>query len=365
MKMPTKVTEPARRRELVEISLSANEIMDYVDDMLAWLAIASESPILYEHSHYLRAVPLILVGGEQYGILTPSSAKCSALDEAPQEEQDAARLAYEQSGAAHLPRLLARYRGVRYARIFEHRAEQEVGLHNGVPRASAVGDDMGQESNGAAVRVRGARYSMESIGECAHQLRKQYVAQLKLPQIARVFEHNSIVIREDGRATSGVVPFAYWNGTLFDVRRRKLKAFFENGEESPTNRALYTLLHGIQEAINREVSWDVELALGARRTGIALKTDAIGARELVNLLRKSETKAGRRKSLVHWVDEHMRRQRRDDPEATIRVKAHLRGLAGLDAGGYYARIWPATGALDAASNGDRYRGAAQRAEVEA
>jgi hypothetical protein len=344
-------SENAIKLVIDDLVLDAQEVMDHVDEMLAWQAIASESAVVYEHSHYYRAVPMIDVGGHNLAMLTTQAARC--LEDQPEDDRKADNARYEAWSRAALPDLLTRYKGVRYARIMESRGTTIFG--NALSgEMSTSGDDVRDALEDGGFK--GARYSMESIGECSDQVRRRLGKELRFPQVARLFMHNAIVALADGRATSATRWVGYWNRTLFDVNRKPMRPTGDG-----TNPTLVALMHGIVEVRNRETWWDVELALGAKRTGIALKTDAIGARAVVNLLRKTETRSGRRKSLVHWVDEHMRRRRADDEEATIQVKAHLRGLAGLDAGRYFARIWPAAGALDRASNGDRYRGVSQGA----
>lgn len=96
-----------------------------------------------------------------------------------------------------------------------------------------------------------------------------------------------------------------------------------------------------------EEYWSVEIALSQGRTGLAVRTDAVGARELVTALGRSAN----RRVLVHWVKSHYRQRRGGDPSL---VRAHLRGTQFALAKHLYVTVRPSIADIDVACNGARF-----------
>ena len=346
--------------EAVDIPMGPAEIVEHVDEMLSWLAVASEGERLgrYHAGHFRRAVPVIRVGERIYGELLPNSVIAAESEEDERAAVDEL-VSEQQSVMAVLPRWLRREKRVSYARLVEHASLDEVPIVMQLALGKAGGDDATdlrlEDQHPSFI---GVRYRLVSIGDEDEATRKALVARMRLPQVARVFLVQEVLAFEDGRSNYHRTWFAMWNDRFFDLGRQPLGLpLIETGELfSPE---LLLLTDAAVDAMVRESDWIVELALSARRTGIGLRTDALGARELVNMLRSGDTPKGRRKSLVHWVSEHMRRRKRLDAAATIKVAAHLRGINGIDAGRYHARIWPATLDIARAKNGVKYDHATQ------
>lgn len=67
-----------------------------------------------------------------------------------------------------------------------------------------------------------------------------------------------------------------------------------------------------------------------------MPTDAIGAREF--LRNRDAPEHGRRPSLLHWVRDHCRKRRKDDPDASVEVRQHLRGQRTCEYNGLQVRV---------------------------
>lgn len=118
-----------------------------------------------------------------------------------------------------------------------------------------------------------------------------------------------------------------------------------------------TLEHWIEAALfeqwHRRYRWQIEVAFSKHRTGVALDTDAEGARAFLSLRDKGPT--GRRDPLVHWVRQHYRRRRRASDEVSLSlVREHLRGKVMCAFGGLTCRVWPSRLDIERASNGARF-----------
>jgi hypothetical protein len=68
--------------------------------------------------------------------------------------------------------------------------------------------------------------------------------------------------------------------------------------------------------------------------GLRIATDAAG---ILEILRDREKNGTRRSPLLHWVQEHARRNRVNE-EATHEVRAHLRGKRICDWRGFHVEI---------------------------
>jgi hypothetical protein len=325
----------------IDIQLDAKEILDHVDDMLAWEAIASQAELDFEWSHLLCAQPLLRLGDGAIGQLVPAGLQA----------EDRGVITPAEAGARNrddfewfrnvLPTFLEQpeFTGMRYAKIVECEASKGTPAGTGVQAVTSAGDnvpDLVTADMGAFTNV---RYHIESVGEVARQNAKLWIRIGGLPQVARVFRHQHIFAFVDGRARSNYHMFAYWNRRFFTLNKKPLAIRMEDGHEF--HPSLLAMGEALGETIGRATRWEVELSLGHKRTGIALQTDAIGAREFVNMVRKGDSSSGRRKAIVHWVNAHMRRVRSTDEKASIEVRGHLRGMSALNAGRYWARIYPA------------------------
>jgi hypothetical protein len=344
--------------ENIVIKLDAKEILDYVDDMLAWEMIASNGEIRFLQQHFFRAEPWIRVGS-QLGLLCPDSVEVREDDAVSSDAyipQNSANIA---KFSKTLPGILKRpeFQSIRYARIVECMPGQDT---MAVIRSDmwCGGDNVDDVTTnfGGVQLCKGVRYCIDSVGELNGLARKRYARSFHMPEVARMFIHQYVVAFEDGRAASGSFLFAYFNERLFDMNKMPIRRTIRLGDDGIDE--IYSEQEALTDAIigmsNRLTHWTVELALSKCRTGIGLDTDAIGARELGNMLRAADTSEGRRKSLIHWVDEHMRRRRAMDEEATIKVRAHFRGQNNFDAGRYHVRIYPSDAEVRKSSNGARF-----------
>jgi len=383
----------------VEIHVDAEEVVDRIEEMLSWLSVASQAGLTYEVSHFFRARPYILLVDGVVGELTPSSVVVYD-DHGVDYNQTLSQYESGLEQRRSLPALLEkpRYRNVRYAELVEHDPRDpndsvnigrlsrknctgdllntnkfieflESSGHNNLGLTVDADDNL-YRASGTNIDIDAAaddflksdycvlsrlfkdtqswgrvKYSLNSIGESTPLVSRARAAKYKLPQTARTFLCQGVVMFEDGQVIANQEEFALWSGKFFDMRRRPI---------SVDDRINFLLCSALAEADVRQQSWEVELSFGRRRTGVSLSTDAVGARMFTNMLRREHTGAGRRRALVHWVREHMRRRRADDVEASVLVNAHLRGQATVDMGLRHARIWPSKNAVDSARNGSKY-----------
>jgi hypothetical protein len=338
---------------VIELRLGAQEIMERVDDMLSWEAIASQAELRYEWSHFMRAVPLVSVGADHWGVLTPTSIEANEQeieDEATRKELNAGASMYYEEALPEFLETTFRHKTVRYAQLIECDRSKECAAGAGTDHPTLKGDDVSDLESTDGCAWLGATYHLESIGEVGSKSAKAYQRVCRLPQTARVFLHQHVFAFADGRATSNVTGFGYWNRRFFELGKNHERLAKKMDGNRFFHPSLIQLASGIAECVDRAEVWGVELSLGGpQRTGVELRTDAIGARAFVKLLRTAETASARRKSVVHWVNEHMRRRRASDASAEIFVRGHLRGMQSVPCGRYHARIWPAQNLVDKAA----------------
>ena len=359
--------------ERVEIPVDAEEVVDRVEEMLAWMMVASQDEhLVFEQAHLYRARPYVLLPDGVYGVLTPSSVV--AYDDSCLAEQHSELLARVERGVESRNKVASKLelvKGIRVAEMVE--ADPTIGVRLGLKTLTGsavnfetvkdrvrneIGEDASSEGVDRIVKEelrrsfdsetgtwRGAKFSLHSFGERTPLLSRRIAAQLRLPQTARMFLVQHLVMLGNGQTVASTQEFGLWNSALFDTQRRPL----EN-----TDPIRFMALDALAEVEARREAWEVELSFGRKRTGVSLQTDAIGARAFVNMLRKEHCQAGRRSALVHWVREHMRRRRADDRESTVLVNAHLRGQASVSMGAREARIWPSSNAIERARHGVRY-----------
>lgn len=327
----------------IELRVSPDEIMEHIDDMLAWEAIASQAELDFVWSHFLRAVPFVRIGPDDWGVLTPSSVDAHELD-AEDVDDPCDDAAYYNRVLPEFLETQFKHRAVRYAQLVECNASDETVAGAGVEHPTLRGDDVVDLQSADKGAWRGVTYQLESVGELGRDATKQYQQWLHLPQVARVFLHQHVFAFADGRATSNRSGFAYWNRSFREFDGERLLKHIDG--DKYFHPSLVRLANAISETLQRAQCWGVELSLGAKRTGVELRTDAIGARAFVKMLRANETPKGRRKSIVHWVNDHMRRRRANDASAEIFVQGHLRGMESVPCGRYHARVWPAQDLVD-------------------
>lgn len=332
--------------DTVEIALEPVEILDRVDDMLSWLAVASQCASLYYNAtHFYRANPIVLLGDGAYGRIVPSGLV--AREHAEPSADDV--LSPSGEWLPSLLRVLGNVRDLRHASLIECNPSDRT-PYSGQGSVTR-GDDTADCSNG--LFISGVSHRLDSVGELAPKESRRYALGCRFPQSARIFVQQHLLVLRDGRAQCTNTLFGMWNGCFYDRHKRQLGLRLE-GRDGLYSPELFALRLAASHLIENKSAWTVELSLGSKRTGVGLRTDALGAREFVNMLRGSDTVDGRRKSIVHWVSEHMRRRNRLDAAATVKVASHLRGIQGLDAGRYHARIWPSRDDVEAAKNGARF-----------
>lgn len=91
-------------------------------------------------------------------------------------------------------------------------------------------------------------------------------------------------------------------------------------------------------AFNRYYEWTVKLGYEGYPS-LLFVTDPIGAMEVFRLRDIPEGK-GRRAALRNWVTQHWRKKRKDDDEAIIKVRKHLRGIETFHWNGLSCTISP-------------------------
>ncbi len=365
-----KPSKAADLTELVDIKIDPQEIVERVEELLAWEAIASEgSGIRYDWQEFLRADPYIRLGTHAYGRLAPASMEACDMSEyyaLPRDERVEANMTdnlwLRQHFTPQLDLALSKLGDrLSYASIVECAPDATVDAHL---HTSGWGDNVDDSKNDGGWL--GVQYLLKATFEAPRKLRDWYRTRYRLPQTAKIFNVQHVAAFRDGRASSGMLTIGYWAGQFHDLATKRPYQQIVNliglRAGDVYDYATDLISEAWEAQISRRQEWTVELALGPKRTGIGLATDATGALEFINAIRGKDTKAGRRKTLVHWVSEHMR-QRRGATQPHL-VRAHLRGRQTLEAGPFAARIWPSREDIERACNGTRFEDARRR-EVEA
>ena len=97
---------------------------------------------------------------------------------------------------------------------------------------------------------------------------------------------------------------------------------------------------------NRQFQWRVLLSLHPDSPRISMTTDPVGMKEIFRL-RDVPPGKKRRAALRTWISEHWRRKARQDKEASVFVKQHLRGAQIFDWNGLRCTLIPAPDELEA------------------
>jgi hypothetical protein len=102
----------------------------------------------------------------------------------------------------------------------------------------------------------------------------------------------------------------------------------------PDGETRFRLGAAVTQQFDRPMQWR---AIVGRPKGVSIgvPTDPTGIREL---FRKRESAGGRRAPLVHWVADHYRKSRKDDEDARIFVRQHLRGKTRFEWGKYVVQV---------------------------
>lgn len=301
---------------MTNIKIDASEFLDRVEDQLTWMAVAGEAAEEVNARYKART-------GDARNVFLPSHFRCLVpwvdvgLGESGSLEWGADGLSVAGScdvrslldvPAAELRRLLRDAlcrlaRPLRYAEIFERSGG--YGL-----RSSAVMAGRNRVSKGPAAGMR--RVWLQEIDPTA---------------------------ANDGALTASDAALRPDNGGLVDTR---------TGRPIHDEGLMKGLIVDCYTQISDESFWNVELSLSAQRSGIGLRTDAAGARDLLSALGRQAN----RQALVHWVRAHARRARgAGDPSM---VRAHLRGTQFALAKHLFATVWPSTEDIDRACNGARF-----------
>lgn len=348
----------------MRIKLQPYEIVELVEERLAWLAVASERPHSFYHQFYRRAVPTIRLGHGANGII--DVAGVDAADDTLASDTVTSSLA--KVARASWPELGEQ---LCYAEMTEENPRAET-ISRVADRSELRPTDFadGRMSQAGTVSLVGVKYQLRAFGELG---KKDSLVALR----GTAFAQRKCVIYqeagqlEDGRSVSSLIALVRLDngklalprtGVTLDAQWRKTITAVCGDEEvalhhrDDSGNAVDPLQSRFDEFVLsqwcRRSEWTVELSLSRKRTGIGLATDAIGARELARAMRlDGAVPTSRRKALLHWVSEHMRR-RRDGRESVVR--AHLRGEREFEAGGYWTTIWPSRVALEGACNAARF-----------
>lgn len=329
---------------VVNIPIDSAEIVDRVDEMLAWLRIASQPETTYYKEAYRRAQPNVALGLGSIGRMAPTGVDVyERTGERP--TKPAAMLVKEEIALVSriLPILGERPCSASLSESTD-RSDQALLRMSGDQI-----DDCGEWANDQYnfSYYKDVKYHLEGIVEAGQSDRLWYQGRYRLPQSTRIFIYQNHAVFKDGRTSAGIVGLGYTDQTgLIDMVNQRPVAFSRMSALPFIAQRLAILLG---EQWLRRDEWTVELAASPERTGIGLATDAIGAQALVAGLRE---KSDAPKRLVHWVSEHMRRRRGGGDPSTVR--AHLRGKQAFRVGHYWATVYPSRADIERACNGQRF-----------
>jgi hypothetical protein len=291
----------------VDIAVSPAEMLDMIEEQLAWLAIMSES---VSGDYFIEdlgfASPIVSLGDRAAGTLMPG--KLVAV-EWTDEERVRNGPSMRSSAMAVLPKLGARPRSAAFSLDGGTWSLRSTSL---VPKKEAA-----TWSSGAARGLPMVRYQNLQVNTSAGDSNSLYCMMALAP--------NGKCLHRDGTPMPS--------------------------RSDGTNAMAESFFSDVLFEYNRRSSWLVEFSLSSRRTGVALETDASGARSLISDIGRSSS---RRSNMVHWVSEHYRKSRGEDADPSF-VRAHLRGANKVQlACGMFATIAPSRQAIELACNGKRF-----------
>lgn len=317
---------------VVEITVDAQELVETVEERLAWLAIADQSTKLYDPNDIRRAECVVDIGRGTYGRLSVGKVSTAPLSFVrPNTGIEGLKGTYSKEIAAALPRLGQR---MRFAMM--HESSDAHGCNRWESLYSA---DQRRQPPKFWLKSCGVMTSTESAHFYVKHRRPDYIS-----RATTVVLFQELSIMPDGSVSRMLVDAALTKeGQLLDPR-----------SAAPLNALVHSdLLFFTALQFLRRQYWVIELSMTRDRTGIGLETDATGAREFTRMLGREQTRNGRRKSLVHWVNEHYRANRSG---STSLVRAHLRGTTHVRAGDFFAAVTPSRVDVERACNGSRYAG---------
>lgn len=349
------------RMKTERIQLDAQEIVDMVEEQLAWLAIASTEKHTFVFEDFRRAESTISLGKncvgqiDVGGVEAHDQSEWMAQPEAVRIEQNRADWKNGVGVALQvLPHLGER---MRYAQLVQcdpkEATEIWCGTADGLtPEDYAYTDakDLGFSYTEAF----GVRYKLRSIGLCTKRDSDFYTRGHPTRGMQSVIFQEVLALADGRSASRPTVLALHPDGRLLHLPTGKPLDSAADAHADLID--MHPWSHYFHEFIAyqflRRPQWTVELSLTKGRTGVGLNTDADGARAIVNMLGREQTRSGRRSALVHWVKEHYR-QRRTGGDPSL-VRSHMRGASGVSAGGLWATIWPSRDDIDKASNGKRF-----------
>lgn len=336
------------------IAVDPKEVVERVDDMLAWLAIASEgryaaaeadSPFgesgrcPWLQSAYMRAIPSIHLGGWDVGELGPGHVVCDEEDEAEPWDETDARATLQ--GILRDPFHLGE-------RPCVSMISQSTGLTNFCDSTFVVAGDkpVGQ----SVFHHRDTTYRLAGFAKVAASDRLPFHwPGLNAVRRQRLYVFQSVTAFKDGTSAFELIPLVA-DGDRLLVPHQKGLGYMRGGLQESVEAAITYMVWRQKQRLSE---WTVELALSGDRSGVGLQTDAGGALAFAAALRRSVGSAESRVVLAHWVSEHMRRRRKSGADPSL-VRAHLRGRQVLRAGHYHVRIYPSRVDINRACNGVRF-----------
>ncbi len=327
----------------IEIQTDPREIVDRVDDMLAWMRVASPGADCDHGSRryfvegYRRAEPLISVGRREVGVMVPSGVRSDrSASDTVAWAADSLAAQVHRVGAKLLKQL-----GERpcFGAITESSGAPELIYVNGGENVDDLRVDRG---------LRGVTYRLDGVyllsGTEAATVRRR----LRFPSSARVLALQSHAIINDGRSASGLTFVGHDENLGWLSDEGQVSARGVDADGGFGHLAVSEVFRLLMRQYRRRSDWVVELAAAKERTGVGLATDGEGAAALV---RELKDKSPDPKRIVHWVSEHMRR-RRDGGESTVR--AHMRGKQTFRVGRHWATVYPSRVDIERACNGSRF-----------
>jgi len=320
----------------VSIKLGAHEIVEYVDEALSWLAIASASTDIAFIKNDLHRASLV-----------------SKLDKDVWAEIECDTVhAFEKADYYKEP--TTAIPGVTDEHLFQRKMISEIRQYERPCMAGIVMHSEnvfvpGSSGDKMSPGLVDAAMDLESIALTPEKEARPIKSRLSIPDRFDLYIHQIIVALPDGRA-SGMVNFYCHDGKRF-LDKNRMPLTLSGEEIHPWDRHITNLL---AEQLGRLSRWTIELSLTESRTGVGLQTDAIGAREFIKAAAAcTGTRNEKRGPLVHWVSEHMRASRNPDLDPHL-VRAHLRGRQTVACGDYVARIYPSAIDCKRACNGARF-----------
>lgn len=343
------------------IKLDAQELVDLVEEQLAWLAVASTEKHTFMWDDFRRAEATISLGKNCVGQLDVDGVEANdqsdfmALPAEVRIEKN--RNDWKQSGGVALPLIPHLGERMRYAQLIQCNPKDPTEIWCGTASGLTPDDyayEDAKDRGFAYTEAFGVEYKLRSIGLCSKKDSAYYLRNKPTSGMQAVIFQEVLALQDGRSASLPTIVAMHPDGRLLDVSTAKpidtaAEAHSELIDMHPWSHYFHEF---IAYQFLRRPQWTVELSLTKGRTGVGLTTDAEGARSIVNMLGREETRAGRRKALVHWVKEHYRKRRSTgDPSV---VRAHMRGVSGCAAGGLWASIWPARDDIERASNGKRF-----------